>query len=215
MPTVTETFCMRPAMGDWSMLAGRADEWFRAYLVLSLPINTQRVIPASPLTFSAGHAVELYLKAAVTAVESLAEAAKFRHKMRALWEKCENLYGFPLKGHLDLDLLDQTRDIYSMEARNKLSAAQQIHLAENEALYLAIRHVQDLKYLGTKGPTLKGNYHLTFGLVVPDRTMIGHLLSLSRWCWGQWWRKPGYTDSALPLFAQWTISEGMKPPLLP
>lgn len=163
--------------------------------MLSIPVQGR--IALSPLVFASGHATELYLKSAVTAHDSLEKAVKFGHKMRDLWQRCEGYSGFPLKNLVDVSLLDQRTDIYSTEARRELPEKQRIHLAENESLYLAIRHVQDLKYLGINGPTLKGDYKLTFGLGLPDRTMIGHLTVLARWCWGQWANRGGYNDPSL------------------
>ncbi|MEP7043994.1 MAG: hypothetical protein ABI843_13100 [Dokdonella sp.] len=208
MSPLDDTSVRRPTLGDWSMLAGRADEWSRAYLILSVPSSH---VALSPLIFAAAHAVELYLKSAVTAHASFKIAVGFGHKMSELWRYCEALQGFPFKGLLDSKLLDQGRDIYSVEGRQSLSATQRAHLIENEAMYLAIRHVQDLKYLGVKGTTLKGTYALTFGLPVPDRTMIGRLTGLAHWTWGQWWNTGGYNDPSLYALAERVMSAGQLP----
>lgn len=197
LPTTRSSeFSERPALGEWSMLAGRADEWFHAHMLLSA-VNSPPVIPLSPFVFTAGHAVELYLKAVVTANESLKTAINLAHKLPLLWKRCETYDRFPFKGLLLPELLNLDRDIYSPEGRTSFSLGVQHHLGENELLYLALRHVQDLKYLGVPGRTLHNEHKLSFGSPVPNKVMISQLGRLAHWTWGQWAGRPGYNNSSL------------------
>jgi hypothetical protein len=67
----------RPEPGHWSLLAGRADEWFASHLILGAESGSLKVL--SPWLFAAGHAIELYLKAAVASVTDLKTAVDFKH----------------------------------------------------------------------------------------------------------------------------------------
>lgn len=197
LPTVrSDDYVERPETGDWSMLAGLADQWFHAHMRLSMPgMNTNGLL--SPFVFSAGHAVELYLKAVVAANESLDVAIELGHRLTKLWERCEVYDQFPFKGLLRPELLDRDRDIYSSAKRGQLSQEIRQHLGENELLYLALRHVQDLKYLGTPGKTLRNGFKLSFGSPVPNKVMINQLGRMAHWVWGQWACKPGYNNASL------------------
>lgn len=185
----------RPELGEWSMLAGRADEWFHAHLRLSESAGQGGLL--SPWVFTAGHALELYLKAVVTAYEGLEVAVRIGHQLPKLWQYCEGFDQFPYKGLLRPELLELDRDIYASGNRHQLSPDFQRHLGENELLYLALRHVQDLKYLGTPGKTLRNGLRLTFASSVPNRTMISQLGRIAHWVWGQWACRGGYNNSAL------------------
>lgn len=185
----------RPQLGEWSMLAGRADEWFKAHLRLSASAGQGGLL--SPWVFTAGHALELYLKAMVAAYEGLDVAVSIGHHLPRLWQRCEDLNRFPLKGLLRPELLELDRDIYAADKRNQLSPETRRHLGENELLYLALRHVQDLKYLGTPGKTLRNGLKLTFGSSVPNKTMISQLGRIAHWVWGQWACRGGYNNASL------------------
>lgn len=189
----------KPGLGDWSMLAGRGDEWFETHLRLSLPPHGGSLV--SPWLFSAGHAVELYLKAAVALTANLTAATKFGHKLGDLWKHCESLPGFPLRGLVREHLLAQDLDLYSQTVRQNLPPDDAAHVAEHELLYLSMRHVQDLKYLGTPGATTRKLSAITFGTGVPNRPMIHTLGRLARWTWGPWCCQPGYNNPQLFEFA--------------
>jgi hypothetical protein len=200
------SFVERPAIGDWSRLAGLADQWFSAHLQLSIVARNSRT-DLSPWAFSAGHAIELYLKAAVAAHESMAKATSFGHKLWSLWRCCEAYEQFPLKGLLRSDLVDLDRDIYSSTARQAFPEDVRRHLSHNELLYLAIRHVQDLKYLGTPGKSLRDGMQLTFASEIPNKVGIGQLGKIAHWVWGQWACRPGYNNASLYQFANQLISQ--------
>lgn len=185
----------RPPLGNWSMLAGRADEWFAAHLQTSMLPNGLR--GPSPLVFSSGHALELYLKAAVAAHASFKQAEAFGHKLPKLWNLCETYPGFPLKGLLQPALLNRSKNIYDQGVRSRLPEPLRQHLSENEFLYLALRHLQDLKYLGLPGKTIPANQVLTFGAPVPNKTAIWQLGTLAQWVWGEWCCRSGYNSTDL------------------
>lgn len=196
----------RPQHGDWSMLAGSADEWFHAHLRLCDSASQGCLL--SPWIFTAGHALELYLKAIVTAYEGLEVAVSIGHHLPKLWQRCEALDQFPLKGLLRPELLELDRDIYATGKREQLSPEAVRHLGENELLYLALRHVQDLKYLGTPGKTLRNGLQLTFASSVPNRPMISQLGRIAHWVWGQWACRGGYNNASLYEHANWLLGFG-------
>jgi hypothetical protein len=107
------------------------------------------------------------------------------------------LPAFPLKGLVRKRLLRADLELYSPSIREKLDPGDRIHVVEHEFLYLAMRHVQDLKYLGTPGPTLRNLHPLSFGISRPNGPMIHILGMLARWTWGQWCCKPGYNNPEL------------------
>lgn len=186
----------RPAIGEWSRLAGLADQWFAAHLQLS--VVTEGFQPnLSPWIFSAGHALELYLKSAVAATESMQVAISLSHKMKDLWNHCESYDHFPLLGLLRPDYLNLDRDIYSPGKRDQLPVEERLHLSDNEILYLSLRHVQDLKYLGTPGKTFRGDIRPAFGIRIPNRVMISQLGKIAHWAWGQWACQPGHNNVSL------------------
>jgi len=185
----------RPPLGKWSQLAAGGDQWFAAHLHASMMPNDLRGI--SPLAFTAGHALELYLKAAVTAHASFKEAKDLGHRLPKLWNLCEEYPGFPLKGLIQPPLLDKASKIYDQNVRAKLHPELRKHLSENEILYLSLRHVQDLKYLGLPGQTIAPDQYLTFALPVPNKVAIWQLGTLARWVWGEWCCKPGYNGPSL------------------
>jgi hypothetical protein len=185
----------RPPGGNWSMLAGRGDEWFAAHLQVSMLPNELRGI--SPLVFTFGHALELYLKAAVAVHASFQQAERLGHKLPKLWGLCETYAGFPFKGMLQPELFDRNKKIYDQGVRSSLQESLRQHLSENEFLYLALRHLQDLKYLGLPGRTIPANQALTFGTPVPNKVAVWQLGTLAQWVWGEWCCKPGYKGTGL------------------
>jgi len=185
----------RPPLGSWSMLAGRADEWFAAHLQTSMLPDGLRGL--SPLVFTSGHALELYLKAAVAAHASFKQAEAFGHKLPKLWNLCETYPGFPLRALVQPALLERNKNFYDQGVRSRLPKPLRQHLSENEFLYLALRHLQDLKYLGLPGRTIPANQVLTFGTPVPNKVAIRQLGVLAQWVWGEWCCRPGYNSSDL------------------
>jgi hypothetical protein len=160
-------------MHTWHSLVYHGDEWFAAYACI--PSNA-----VSPIWFSVGHAVELYLKAAHTKLFGDINAAiKHGHRIKDLWDACrqENpnfMKGYAFRDHVfSVDFLDGS-------VFKHLSSEDQLHFIENQSLYVVFKHLQDLKYLGLPWKSRSGP--MALGFVHPDpywtqfvRTLRTHL----------------------------------------
>jgi len=127
---------------NWCTWVQAADQWFIAYA--SLP----HLQPGVPF-WCAGHAVELYLKAAVVkGTGDQKKAMSFRHDISDLWKECRKLDPSFLPAY---DLRDSilTRDILLLRAPSRmqdLSPDDLQHFFDNEPLYIVAKLQGDLKY---------------------------------------------------------------------
>jgi hypothetical protein len=160
-------------MDSHHRLARHGDEWIAAYACI--PVQA-----FSPVLFSIGHAVELYLKAAHTKIFGDLDAAiRHGHKIRNLWNECrrrdrEFMKKYQFREHLfNMDLLDGS--IFE-----RCSPDDQTHYMRYQGLYMVFKHVQDLKYLGLPWKSRQtGDYALAFGH--PDDVYVPFFRGLRRY----------------------------------
>jgi hypothetical protein len=138
---------------DWDDFLWSADEWIVNY---SLPVMRL----TSVKLFSIGHALELYLKAGNTKITGdIERAIKFGHELPLIWKDCKEndptfLPDYELRETvLAHNLLDQN-------GYSKLSKDDAIHFLQNQELYVVVKYLADLKYLGAPLKRIKGAYAL-------------------------------------------------------
>jgi hypothetical protein len=156
-------------MYNWDSLAYHGDEWFAAYACIP-------GVAVSPIWFSVGHAVELYLKSAHTKLfGDIKVAIQYGDKIKDLWDECRKhdpsfMDGYAFRDHIfAMNLLDG-------RGFKRFSADDQKHLRQNRPLYAVFKHIQDLKYLGTPLKTHSGPWAL--GYVHPDPYWIEFVRTL-------------------------------------
>jgi len=151
-------------MHDWLSLVYHGDEWFVSYACV--PSGLPSVV-----TFSVGHAVELYLKGTHTKVfGDIQKAINFGHNVKDLWDACK---GYDKNFMPDYEIRDSVfaSDVMKGTLDKRLSKDDQMHLLKNHTLYIVAKYLPDLKYLGVPMKTHKGPYAL--GYVHPDPYWIG------------------------------------------
>ncbi len=125
----------------WESLIYHGDEWIVAYACM--PSTAQ-----GPMWFSIGHAVELYLKAAHTKIfGDMDEALKKGHALRDLWNECRQVDPKFMKSYEILDRVYES-DLFDNSIYRNLSKDDQLHFINNQNLYIVLKHLQDLKYIG-------------------------------------------------------------------
>lgn len=163
----------------WRMLAIIGDQWMCAYLRMG--VHGESILP-SPWFFAGGHALELYLKAAVARTSTVDEAVGYRHRMRELWTAAHQITGFPISLELRAHLLSREilfGDVRLKSQHDTLSRDDRLHLSLHQGLYRAIGHVQHLKYLGVPGqatPETSG-----YAFIYPDTDLIRLLDCIRAW----------------------------------
>ena len=83
------------AVPDWRSLGWLGDQWTLALLRLSAHWNDG----GSPLLFTGGHALELYLKAAFAPVHGIDAAIAKGHKLAALWDEVSRCPDSPFRSN--------------------------------------------------------------------------------------------------------------------
>jgi hypothetical protein len=135
-------------MHDWHSLAYQGDEWLVGYACAP---------PGAPsvVTFSVGHALELYLKAAHTKLfGDFDKALKFGHRVKDLWDACKKGDCAFLPNHEIRDAIFSV-DFLDQQVFKTLSGDDQLHFIDHQSLYIVAKHLQDLKYLGLPWKTWK------------------------------------------------------------
>jgi hypothetical protein len=140
---------------SWHSFLWLADQWLVAYSMLTGELS-------SPLLFSVGHALELYLKASYTNITGRTlEATKFGHRISDLWKECKRLDPrFLTSYELRDNILHQ--DLFQVNPRDTLSSQDFKHYLSNQELYIVAKLLPDLKYMGTQLKALDGAYSLGF-----------------------------------------------------
>src|ERR1700741_3049891 len=124
-------------MHESNSLAQHGDEWLIAYACV--PPHAM-----SASLFSVGHAVELYLKAAhVAYFGDISKAIKYGHKVMDLWGACRAKDPDFMSSNLFRDEIF-LRDFLDPSVVADLDPTDQLHLIENQQLYLVFKHLQDL-----------------------------------------------------------------------
>ena len=147
-----------PLRDDWRSFQSWGDQWLINY---SLPL----IWIADVKLFSVGHALELYLKAVRTKLTGdIDKSIGFGHRIKGLWQDCKTydpqfLPMYELRNSvLDTNILEGGLD-------KKLSQDDFFHFLRFQELYMAARHLADLKYLGTK---LKTANRVCYGTAFPN-----------------------------------------------
>lgn len=143
-----------------------ADEWFVAYAITPTPM-------ASVVLFSLAHAVELYLKACFgKTCGTIEETVRMGHDLPKMWQQLKTadptfMPGFEIRKNV----YEATGTAEDDEIRTSLSPDDWTHFLEHRELYLVMKYVVDLKYLG--GPmriehcvylsySVRGSYWIRF-----------------------------------------------------
>jgi hypothetical protein len=138
---------------DWDDFLWSADEWIVNY---SLPVMRL----TSVKLFSIGHAFELYLKACNSKITGdIERAIKFGHELPRIWKDCKERDRTFLP---DYELRDTVlaRNLLDHKDYSKLSKDDAIHFLHNQELYVVVKYLADLKYLGAPLKRIKGAYAL-------------------------------------------------------
>ena len=132
--------------------------------------------------FAAGHAAELYLKAAHTFLfGSIDTAIGLGHDVKKIWDACKKEDDTFLAGHeirdsiLDVDFLDPA-------VRSGLTESEQRHLSEHQALYVIAKrdYLPNLKYFGLPWkPRRDGGTVIVWRY--PDESLISFFGDLRRY----------------------------------
>lgn len=139
-------------MSNWFMFTRCADEWLMNYWIAT-PL-------ASVRQFSVGHALELYLKAAVAKIEGEKEAMAAGHNVLRLWKKCKEDPMF-IPGYKLSEVILSKPDLFSgRPLKEFLSAIEVSEFESNSELYMIAKFLPDLKYLGTTPKAAKGGEYM-------------------------------------------------------
>lgn len=130
--------------------------------------------------FTGGHALELYLKSAYARVHGTDATIAKGHKLVELWDEVATMAGFPAAIKLRPVLLSGNLLFSTLPNPDSLSKDDRKHLTVNASLYRTIRHLQDLKYLGTVMKTLPGAAQ-GYVYQIPDMYMINLLAAIRHW----------------------------------
>jgi hypothetical protein len=136
---------------EWQSFLVSADQWIINY---SLPAPHLMSVKL----FSAGHALELYLKASYAKITGDIDAAMaFGHNLVKMWNASKSLDPSFIPRHelraavLALNILDP--DEYRTLPEDDL-----LHFLDHQELYVVAKHLPDLKYIGARPKTIKGDY---------------------------------------------------------
>jgi hypothetical protein len=154
----------------WTGFVSLADEFLVAYSVPPL------LVPVK--LFEIGHALELYLKACHISRSGDVDAAmRLGHRIPELWRACKSLDSAFMPNHrLRDDIL--AAPIFQANPQHGLATADYLEFLEHQELYLVARLLPDLKYLGTRLRTIKGQ--TGFGFVYPNDSWIPFFAELRR-----------------------------------
>jgi hypothetical protein len=140
-------------MYDWHSFLQAADEWF---IIYSLPPPLRHV-----KLFAIGHTVELYLKAANTKItDDIKGAMNFRHNLKAIWDDCK------AKDSAFMPQYEIRDDIYNRDLLPSpfegLNEEETLHFGNNYELYIIVKYLPHLKYLGAPPTKMKTEGGLYF-----------------------------------------------------
>lgn len=139
----------------WDSFLHTADCFIITYATSSYTVGATSL-------FTIGHAVELYLKSANTKITGdIERAISFGHRLKDLWDDCKEkdnkfMPSYELKDNLFCSSFLE-EDIYS-----QLCEADIMHFIRHQHLYIILKHLADLKYLGAPLKSIKKPYAITF-----------------------------------------------------
>lgn len=143
---------MESERGDWTDFLPAADQWFITY---ALPPLLFAVKP-----FAIGHVVELYLKAAYTKhiTHDINQTIRQGHNLKRIWDECKAndanfMPHYELREHIFQSnfLITSGRDLDRDDYQ---------HFIIHFDLYLIMKHLTDLKYLGTPWRSVGRSYSI-------------------------------------------------------
>jgi hypothetical protein len=157
---------------EWRGFLQAADEWLINYL--SAPnwlINVK--------LFSIGHSFELYLKAIYAhGNNDIDGAVKYGHRLDLLWKACKALDP-PLLPAVVLRDSVLAEDILHGGLDKRLDRDDFLHFLKYQELYLIVRHLPDLKYIGA--PLKSANYQLAYAFSFPNEMWADILHGVRRY----------------------------------
>ncbi len=136
-------------MSNWDNFLDTADQFFISYSIHYYGI------PLAPVKFfEIGHTVELYLKAAYTKkTGNIDDAVNFGHKLKKIWDACKTLDPSFMPQYVINDSIYYSDFISDNGA--SLSSVNCVQYLENQELYVILKHLPDIKYLGAPLRTVK------------------------------------------------------------
>jgi len=145
--------------GEWRGFLQAADEWLINYLAAPEWLTNVKL-------FSIGHSFELYLKSVYAhGYNDTDGAVKYGHRLIPLWKACKALNP-PLLPTVMLRDSVLAEDILHGGLDKHLSQDDFLHFLEYQELYLIMRHLPDLKYIGA--PLKTASYQLAYGFSFPN-----------------------------------------------